>query len=739
MSGSIPISRSEIEACQEAVQNFRIHELQLLVSTFKYPKIGKKQELISRAISILSNPKFQMSGVQKVREIQANSRVRDGSQPYAYPPAAAGAAGAAAPAAAGQSAQQQPNGMANNAIHNIYQQYPPASGMPLPQSPNFPNYFMNYPAVSGFGSPYQQYAAQFHHAAQFPQLNPQQQHHHQQQQHVLPVSSGSGGGGGGQLVRNLRVVELPFFDMIKVVLPMTELPSYSVPTRPGEGRYNCQFGLAPEDIPKLNYADDRPLPRMELQMRVFLLETSQEQPDAFPPNTTVRLDDFVVNLPPVIPTNKPNAEQKRYSRHVNLTPYLRPPRAKDRPHRMHFEWNGDKRAWAFTVLLVNRLNSDILLDRMRKNVRSTRQFDKTKETIIRRLSGDEDDVQMDSLKISLIDPLARTRIRIPARAVDCTHLQCFDLYSYLMMNEKRPGWKCPVCDRNAIYSKLIIDEYFERILKSVAPGVEEVELLKDGTWRLAQANQAVSLDSEEEAETPAGEGDDEDIMIVEKPAKAERKKTPAAERPTSQPGAAAAPRPAEQPKPTTTGTSEARRPTAADKDVDVICLSSDDDDDEDQQLATAIAVSCMGGGGAGNISSSDGDGTPNSSSCGSGSGTGRSSSQQQPPVTSRNAAGQQQQQRPATTSTSAGAGGGGGGGDGPHHHQQNGHHVIGSNNGSAASHFLQLHTNSSGSNNAGQPPPIFRPAIDQLAKTEVAQRLAVFLQGVHARNNNNNH
>jgi hypothetical protein len=87
--------------------------------------------------------------------------------------------------------------------------------MPLPQSPNFPNYFMNYPAVSGFGSPYQQYAAQFHHAAQFPQLN-QQQHHHQQQQHVLPVSSGSGGGGGGQLVRNLRVVELPFFDMIKV-------------------------------------------------------------------------------------------------------------------------------------------------------------------------------------------------------------------------------------------------------------------------------------------------------------------------------------------------------------------------------------------------------------------------------------------------------------------------------------------------------------------------------------------
>lgn len=51
----------------------------------------------------------------------------------------------------------------------------------------------------------------------------------------------------------------------------------------------------------------------------------------------------------IIPTNKPNAEHKRYSRPVNITPYCRPPRSKDRPHRLNFEWNGDKRAWAFTV------------------------------------------------------------------------------------------------------------------------------------------------------------------------------------------------------------------------------------------------------------------------------------------------------------------------------------------------------------------------------------------------------
>ena len=55
--------------------------------------------------------------------------------------------------------------------------------------------------------------------------------------------------------------------------------------------------------------------------------------------------------------------------------------------------------------------------------------------------------------------LMRTRIKIPARGSDCTHLQTFDLTNYLLMCEKRPEWKCPVCSGNAIFSKLVVDEY----------------------------------------------------------------------------------------------------------------------------------------------------------------------------------------------------------------------------------------------------------------------------------------
>uniref|UniRef100_A0A1I8BYF5 Rho_N domain-containing protein n=1 Tax=Meloidogyne hapla TaxID=6305 RepID=A0A1I8BYF5_MELHA len=86
MSNNISFSRSEIEACQEAVKNFRVQELQQLVASFKYPKIGKKHELVGRALSLLTNPRYQPTAVAKVHEIQASNRVRDSSQPYPSQP-----------------------------------------------------------------------------------------------------------------------------------------------------------------------------------------------------------------------------------------------------------------------------------------------------------------------------------------------------------------------------------------------------------------------------------------------------------------------------------------------------------------------------------------------------------------------------------------------------------------------------------------------------------------------------
>ena len=53
--------------------------------------------------------------------------------------------------------------------------------------------------------------------------------------------------------------------------------------------------------------------------------------------------------------------------------------------------------------------------------------------------------------------LGKMRMTVPCRASTCNHLQCYDATTYLMMNEKKPTWLCPVCDRPAEFGKLAID------------------------------------------------------------------------------------------------------------------------------------------------------------------------------------------------------------------------------------------------------------------------------------------
>lgn len=72
----------------------------------------------------------------------------------------------------------------------------------------------------------------------------------------------------------------------------------------------------------------------------------------------------------------------------------------------------------------------------------------------------------------------------PCRASTCFHLQCFDASLFLQMNERKPTWNCPVCDKPALYDNLTIDGYFQEVLLSnkLMMDVNEIVLLKDGSW-----------------------------------------------------------------------------------------------------------------------------------------------------------------------------------------------------------------------------------------------------------------
>ena len=69
------------------------------------------------------------------------------------------------------------------------------------------------------------------------------------------------------------------------------------------------------------------------------------------------------------------------------------------------------------------------------------------------------------------------RMTMPCRPTTCDHLQCFDASLFLMMNEKKPTWTCPVCDSPAKYEDLMVDGYFEEVIKSPLLPEEENEII----------------------------------------------------------------------------------------------------------------------------------------------------------------------------------------------------------------------------------------------------------------------
>ncbi|GMR53044.1 hypothetical protein PMAYCL1PPCAC_23239, partial [Pristionchus mayeri] len=120
------------------------------------------------------------------------------------------------------------------------------------------------------------------------------------------------------------------------------------------------------------------------------------------------------------------------------------------------------------------------------------------------LNNEEDaDLSMDSLKVSLLCPMGKTRMKIAARFRNCTHITCFDLDSYLQMNEGRLVWSCCICHQKAFsVDSLIIDKYLTHLAETLHRSAIEVEFAREGGYR------AIKADGTEVPSSDDGEGEE---------------------------------------------------------------------------------------------------------------------------------------------------------------------------------------------------------------------------------------
>ncbi|KAF4024823.1 hypothetical protein G4228_016732, partial [Cervus hanglu yarkandensis] len=220
---------------------------------------------------------------------------------------------------------------------------------------------------------------------------------------------------------DVQLKNLPFYDVLDVLIKPTSLVQSSIQ------RFQEKFfifALTPQQVREICISRDF-LPggrrdyTVQVQLRLCLAETSCPQEDNYPNSLCIKVNGKLFPLPGYAPPPKNGIEQKRPGRPLNITSLVRLSSAV--PNQISISWASE------------------------------------------------------------IGKLGKMRLTIPCRAVTCTHLQCFDAALYLQMNEKKPTWICPVCDKKAAYESLILDGLFMEILNDCTD-VDEIKFQEDGSW-----------------------------------------------------------------------------------------------------------------------------------------------------------------------------------------------------------------------------------------------------------------
>ncbi|NXS91770.1 PIAS3 ligase, partial [Jacana jacana] len=280
---------------------------------------------------------------------------------------------------------------------------------------------------------------------------------------------------------DVKMKRLPFYDVYDELIKPTTLASTNS-QRFEEAHFT--FALTPQQVQQILTSRDI-LPgakcdyTVQVQLRFCLCETSCPQEDYFPPNLFVKVNGKLCPLPGYLPPTKNGAEPKRPSRPVNITPLAR--LSATVPNTIVVNWSSEfGRNYSLSVYLVKQLTSVTLLQKLR--AKGIRNPDHSRALIKEKLTADPDsEIATTSLRVSLMCPLGKMRLIVPCRAITCSHLQCFDAALYLQMNEKKPTWTCPVCDKKAPYDNLIIDGLFMEILNSCTD-CDEIQFMEDGSW-----------------------------------------------------------------------------------------------------------------------------------------------------------------------------------------------------------------------------------------------------------------
>jgi len=272
----------------------------------------------------------------------------------------------------------------------------------------------------------------------------------------------------------------------------------------------------------------------QMQLRICLFEEGATQiNDYMPLGLHIRISNKVCPLPPTAPNTRPGTEARRTPRPINCTQVL-----KLNPNIINpisINWSPDGKTYVMAMYLVKKLSWDTLLQKLHD--KGARSSEETKNYIIKKLTDLDPDLATTSYRFSLVCPLGKMRMKIPAKSIHCDHLQCFDASIFILMNEKKPTWMCPTCSKPCLYDDIQIENYFLEVVSSptLVDGCKEIELLADGTWKVyVESEEVKNLENASESKNKPIDsvnlddsddgGNDENVLHVKKELKPESTK-----------------------------------------------------------------------------------------------------------------------------------------------------------------------------------------------------------------------
>ncbi|XP_066061823.1 E3 SUMO-protein ligase PIAS4 isoform X2 [Chamaea fasciata] len=246
----------------------------------------------------------------------------------------------------------------------------------------------------------------------------------------------------------VRLVKLPFYTTLDELLKPTEL----VPQNNEKLQESpCIFALTPRQVELIrNSRELQPgVKSVQVVLRICYTDTSSPQEDQYPPNIAVKVNHSYCSVPGYYPSNKPGVEPKRPCRPINLTHLMYLSAA---TNRITVTWGNYGKSYSVGLYLVRQMTSAELLQRL-KTI-GIKHPELCKALVKEKLRLDPDsEIATTGVRVSLICP----------------------------MNEKKPTWMCPVCDKPAPYDQLIIDGLLSKILTE-CEDADEIEYLVDGSW-----------------------------------------------------------------------------------------------------------------------------------------------------------------------------------------------------------------------------------------------------------------